>query len=143
MNIKFNLGQLSRPQRESLEKVLAVVQSENEGEVVVQPVEFPNKLLVEIDGGVELMLGWDLEKSSYEGLTIPKTEPEPAPKPESQKDTVDIPTPESKPIDLSPVLVRVDALAVALINLAKPFDNNVRTELWSAFCKKLFKEFLE
>lgn len=116
MKIQFNEAQLSRPQQESLIKVLDALQSENENELVVTPVEFPIKLLVMLDDNIGMVLGWDAEKKSYAGLTTPESEPmptvliskpesepehgteilsdEPDPIPESQKDTVDLPKPE-------------------------------------------------
>jgi len=140
MKFQFNTAQLSSPQRINLLTVLDVIQSENDNEIEVMPVEFPIKLKVKLDDDIELLLGWDVDKQSYAGLTKP--EPEPDPIPESQKDTVDIPEPLPE-LAKSEVGKRVEALARALINLAKPFDSNVRIEMWSAFCKVLFKEYLE
>lgn len=87
MKIQFNTAQLSRPQLESLLKILDVLQAENKNEIEVTPVEFPLKLMVKLDDDIEMLLGWDAEKESYAGLTTP--EPKPEPKPESK--------PEPKP----------------------------------------------
>jgi len=158
MKFQFNPAQLSRPQQNALMDVLGVIQSENQNEIEITPVEFPLKLKVKLDDDVEMLLGWNPESDSYSGISMPKDwEPESPNKPkagaiksfelpESQKDTVDLPKTEPKTepeLDLSPVLERVQALARAFINLAEPFDSNVRTELWSEFCKVLFKEFLK
>lgn len=137
MKILFNKAQLSRHQRESLFGILDVLQSENDSEIEVTVVEFPFKLKVKLDDGIEMLLGWDVEKDGYAGLT----------KPESEKDTVDLPGPESltetKPepeLDLSPVIVRVEALARAFVNLAKPCDTDQRIELMIRVFSVLYKE---
>ena len=155
MKIQFNEAQLSRAQQKSLIEVLDVLQSENKNELVVTPVEFPLKLRVKLDDNIEMLLGWDAEKQGYAGLTKPEPEQESdseqpgsqnltsnsaGSQPESQKDTVDLPEPE---LDLSPVVVRVHALARAFVNLIKPLNTNQRLELWIEFCKILFKELLE
>jgi len=72
MKIAFNQAHLSSAQKASLQSILDVLQSENQGvEIVVTIVEFPLKLMVELDSGHELMLGWDAEKQSYAGLSKP------------------------------------------------------------------------
>jgi len=148
MKIQFNEAQLSRPQQNSLIKILDVLQSENENEIEVTPVEFPLKLKVKLDDDVEMLLGWDVEKQDYAGLT--KLESPNKPKagaikpfelPESQKDTVDLPKPEPE-LDLSPVFERAEALARALINLTKPLNTDQRIEVWIKFCVVSLKELI-
>jgi len=140
MKINFNTAQLSRGQRESLLAVLDVLQSENQNDIEITPIEFPLKFRVKLDDDIEMVVGWDPESDSYSGITA-KTEPdptEPVPEPEPE------PEPEPKPEpDLSPVVVRVHALARAFVNLIKPLNTNQRLELWVEFCKILFKELLE
>jgi len=144
MKINFNTAQLSRPQRENLLAVLDVLQSENQNEIEITPVEFPLKLKVKLDNEIEMLLGWDPESDSYSGITA-KAEPEPEPGPgpdpipESKKDTVDLPTPEPE-LDLSPVIVRAEALSRALVNLSKPLNTEQRIEVWIRFCVILSKE---
>jgi len=139
MKVQFNEAQLSRPQQESLVKVLDDLQKKPEyktNELVVTPVEFPLKLKVKLDDGIEILLGWDAEKKSYELIqeTIPDIIPEPTPEP----------TPEPEPeLDLSPVFERAEALANALMNLTKPLNTEQRIEVWIRFCVILSKEFLK
>ena len=145
MQFKFSPAQLSRAQQNSLMEVLGVIQTENVNEIVVMPVEFPLKLKVKLDNDIEMLLGWNPESDSYSGIAMPK-DWEPETKPESQKDTADLPKPEPEPepeLDLSPVVVRVHALGSAFVNLIKPLNTNQRLELWIEFCKVLFKELLE
>lgn len=139
MKIQFNTAQLSRPQQKSLCDVLNVLQTENENEVEVTVVEFPLKFAVKLDDNVEMLLGWDVEKETYAGLTTPESTEQ---KPESQKNTVDLPEPEPEP-DLSPVVVRVHALARTFSSLAKPLSSQQRFEMGIEFCRVLFKELLE
>lgn len=101
MKIQFNEAQLSRPQQESLIKVLDVLQAKNENELEVTAVEFPKKLMVKLDDDIEMLFGWDADKKSYAGITEPESPNEPKAGaiksfelPESQKDTVDLPEPE-------------------------------------------------
>jgi len=159
MKIQFQTSQLSRPQRESLMSVLDVIQSENENEIEVTPVEFPIKLKVKLDDDIELLLGWDVDKQSYAGLTIPESEPEPeksgsqnltsnsvgSQTPESKKDTVDLPKPESTPelAVMSEIGQRVQALAQALVKLSKPLNSYHRSEVWSRFTEIYVKELME
>ncbi|MBA7707847.1 hypothetical protein ES703_116731 [subsurface metagenome] len=141
MKIQFNKAQLSRAQKKSLLEVLNVLQAENEGvEIVVTVVEFPLKLLVELDSGHEMLLGWDVEKQIYAGLTTP----------ESTESKPEIPEPEPSPRTIpaaelvkSEIGQRVDALASAFVRLAMPFDADQRLEIWIAFCTIVFKEFLK
>jgi len=149
MKINFQTAQLSRPQRESLLAVLDVLQSENENEIEVTPIEFPLKFRVKLDDNIEMVVGWNPESDSYSGITA-KTEPEP--KPESQKDTVDLPKPESTPepeptpaaeLTKSVVGQRVEALARALVNLSKPLGSYQRCEIWSHFCEIYIKELIK
>ena len=139
MKIQFNEAQLSRAQQKSLIEVLDVLQAENENEVEVTVVEFPLKLMVKLDDDIGMMLGWNADKECYAGITEPDLT-EPVPKPESQKDTVDLPEPEP---DLSPVVVRVHALARTFSSLAKPLSSQQRFEMGIEFCRVLFKELLE
>ena len=139
MKIQFNEAQLSRAQQKSLIEVLDVLQNENKSELEVKAVEFPNKLMVKLDDNIGMMLGWDSEKECYSGLTeSDRTEPVPEP----EHGTLEVDLPATEP-DLSPVVVRVHALAQAFVNLAKPLNTNQRLELWIDFCKVLFKELLE
>jgi len=147
MKIQFNEAQLSRPQRESLIKVLDVLQVKNENELVVMPVEFPNKLLVMLDDNIGMLLGWDVDKQSYAGLTVPESPNKPKagtikpfelPEPESLTETKLEPE-----LDLSPVFERAEALARVLINLSKPLNTEQRIEVWVKFCLVLSKEFME
>ena len=102
MKIQFNEAQLSRPQLKSLNEVLDVLQAENEIEIIVTPVEFPLKLRVLLDNDVEMLLGWDADKQSYAGLTTPERLEQDIKDlanetiPESEKDTVDLPKPETE-----------------------------------------------
>lgn len=73
MNIKFNKAQLSRTQKQSLFGILDVLQAENELEIVVDVVDFPEKLKVKLDDEVEMLLGWDVKEQSYAGLTTPES----------------------------------------------------------------------
>jgi len=156
MKIQFNEAQLSRPQQESLIKVLDVLQAENEIELVVWPVDFPLKLRVMLDGDIEMLLGWDAEKKSYAGLTTPERLEQDIKDlasetiPESEKDTVDLPGPEPEPEpEPSPELVkseigqRVEALAQALVNLTKPLNTYQRGEVWIQFCIIYVKGVME
>ena len=165
MKINFNTAQLSRPQRESLLAVLDVLQSENQNEIEVTPIEFPLKLKVKLDDDIEMLLGWDPETDGYAGLTTPETvangvlkraldrvaafreKPNPVePEPESQKDTVDLPEPEPEPsreLVMSEVGKRVQALAQALVNLSKPLGTYQRGEIWMQFCNIYVKELMK
>jgi len=69
-------------------------------------------------------------------------------RPESEKNTVDIPESELD-IDLAPLIIkrqiiveRIDALAHAFIRLAKPFNDGQRVELWRMFYTTVAKEIL-
>ena len=137
MNFLFNPAQLSRHQQQSLIEVLGIIETENDQEIEVRVIEFPLKFAVKLDDDIEMLLGWDVEKDGYAGLTTPESTEQ---KPESQKDTVDLP--ESEP-DLSPVVVRVRAIARTFVDLIKPLNVNQRLEIWIEFCKVLFKELLE
>ena len=160
MKINFNTAQLSRPQRENLLSVLDVLQSENQNEIEVTPIEFPIKLKVKLDDDIEMLLGWDPEMDSYAGLTTPesaangvlkraldriaafreKPNPvEPDPIPESKTEPEPEPTPEPE-LDLSQVIVRAEALSRALVNLSKPLNTEQRIEVWIRFCVILSKE---
>lgn len=75
MIYRFNKAQLERNMLDSLEQVVAVLQSENEAEIEVSALEFPKKLSVKLDKG-PMFLIWDAEKKSYSGLTSPEPEPE-------------------------------------------------------------------
>ncbi len=148
MNFQFNPAQLSRCQQNSLMDVLGVIQSENQNELEVTPVEFPLKLKVKLDGDIEMLLGWDAEKKSYAGLTTPerleqdiKDLASERVQPESEKDTVDLPGPEPEP-DLSPVVERVQVLARAYVNLIKPLSVEHRVECWIEFCRIFIKELM-
>jgi len=145
MKIQFNEAQLSRPQRESLLAVLDVLQSENQNEIEVTPVEFPLKFRVKLDDDIEMIVGWNPESDSYAGLTTPD------PIPESQKETADLPIQENfagqeplpgpePELDLSPVIERAEALAHALVKLSKPLNIEQRIEVWIKFCVVLSKE---
>ena len=139
VKIQFNKAQLSRPQLQSLIEVLDVLQSQNENELVVTPVEFPLKLKVKLDNDIEMLLGWDADKQSYAGLTTPEPEPEPEPTPEPTPEPEL--TPNSLPeIGLAEVIVRVEALARALVDLSKPLNTEQRIEVWIRFCVILSKE---
>jgi len=146
MNFLFNPAQLSRHQQQSLIEVLGVIESENDQEIEVRVIEFPLKFAVKLDDDIEMLLGWDVEKDGYAGLTKPEsTEQEHGThilsdekqKPESQKDTVDLPEPEP---DLSPVVVRVHALARAFVGLLKPLNPNQRLEMWIEYIRSFWNE---
>ncbi|MBA7716709.1 hypothetical protein ES703_125785 [subsurface metagenome] len=62
MIFRFDFARLELFQRESLRKILDVIQSENVGEIVVCAVELPYKFLVLADNTVELLWGLDCEK---------------------------------------------------------------------------------
>jgi len=154
MNFKFNTAQLSRSQLKNLMGVLGVIQSENKNEIEIWPVEFPIKLKVMLDDNIAMLLGWNPETDSYSGISMPK-DWEPETKPESQKDTTDLPKPEPKPEpktvtepepepkiepDLSPVVVRVHALARAFVGLLKPLNPNQRLEMWIEYIRSFWNE---
>lgn len=84
MKVQFNEAQLSSPQQQSLVVVLDDLQSKNENEIVVEPVDFPITLKVRLDNDVEILLGWDAEKKSYAPMQEPEPIPEPTPEPEPQ-----------------------------------------------------------
>ena len=96
MITRFNKAQLERNMLNSLEQVVAVLQSENEAEIEVSALEFPNKLSVKLDKG-PMFLIWDAEKKSYSGSSIPEPEPEP----ESKIDTFDLPGQKPEPVGIS------------------------------------------
>jgi len=149
MKILFNKAQLSRAQKKSLLEVLNVLQSQNENELEVTAVEFPLKLMVKLDDSIGMLLGWDVEKQSYAGLTTPE------PAEESQQELAglekaqenfagqeSLPEPEPE-LDLSPVVVRVHALARTFASLVKLLSPQQRLEIGIEFCRVLFKELLE
>ena len=156
MKINFNTAQLSRPQRESLLAVLDVLQSENQNEIEITPVEFPLKFRVKLDDDIEMVVGWNPESDSYSGITA-KTEPEPDPIPESKKDTVDLPKPESEiniDLDMAGKVIpgeltkselgqRVQALAWELAKMVKPLNTYQRGEVWIQFTQTFIKEVIE
>jgi len=150
MIFRFNKAQLSKEQRESLDKVLGVMQAENEIEIEVVAVEFPEKLKVKLDKDVEMLVVWDGEKKVYSGLTEPVLE--------SEKDTVDLPAPESgveveteKSVIPPPRLIHngrtnelaVHRLAKEFVELVKPLDVNQRMILWIDFSAIVVKELRE
>jgi len=150
MKLEFNPAQLSRTQQNSLMDVLGVMQNENQNELVVTPVEFPIKLKVKLDDDIELLLCWDAGKQSYAGLTKPE------PKPESQKDTVDLPKQEpdlksagelieseNEELIKAEIGKRVQALAQALVKLSKPLNTFQRGEVWIEFSRIYIKELYE
>jgi len=143
MIFRFNTAQLERIRHDSLARVLDVLQAENENELEVTAVEFPDKLKVKLDDDVELILGWDAEKSSYAGLTRPEPTPEPTPEPEFKVslDMAGNVIPES--LIKSEVGQRVDAIANAFVKLTMPFDADQRLEMWIAFTTTVFKELLK
>ncbi|MBA7688520.1 hypothetical protein ES703_97003 [subsurface metagenome] len=59
MIFRFDLARLELYQRESLLKILDVIQSENKREIVVEAVRLPYKYLVLCDNTFELL--WGLE----------------------------------------------------------------------------------
>jgi len=141
MKILFSEAQLSRPQQNSLIKILDVLQSENENELEVTVVEFPYKLMVKLDDDIGMLLGWDSEKQSYAGLTKPEPEPEQLKGESLTDDKSAIQEPEPEPeLDLSPVFERAEALANAFVNLTKPLITEHRVEVWVRFCIILSKE---
>ncbi len=121
MIYQFNSAQLERVQRESLEKVLAVLQTENENELNVRVVEFPKKFSVLGDKG-PMILVWDDEKQSYGGLTEP--EPEPVAKEEPE-----------------PEVVYVRSMACDLARCIKGKDIERSLMLWNEFYSVFMKEF--
>lgn len=146
MKIQFSKARLSRAQKKSLLEVLNVLQSQNKNELEVTAVEFPLKLMVKLDDDIGMLLGWDVEKQSYAGLTTPE------PTEESQQELAGLgkaqenfagqePLPEPEPeLDLSPVFERAEALARVLVNLSKPLNTEQRIEVWMKFCVVLAKE---
>lgn len=141
MKINFNTAQLSRPQWENLESVLDVLQSENQNEIEVTPVEFPIKLKVKLDDDIEMLLGWDAETETYAGLTTPEPEPEPEPEIKIDLDMAGkIIEPE---LVKSEIEQRVEALAQALIKLSKPLNTYQRGEVWIQFCTIYVKELMK
>lgn len=62
MIFRFDFTRLEHYQRESLWRILDVIQSENVGEIVVCAVELPYKFLVLADSTVELLCSLDCEK---------------------------------------------------------------------------------
>ncbi|MBA7536645.1 hypothetical protein ES705_28909 [subsurface metagenome] len=65
MIFQFDFTRLERFQRESLWKILDVIQSENVGEIVVCAVELPYKFLVLADDTVELLWGLEYQKRDF------------------------------------------------------------------------------
>ena len=65
MIFQFDFTRLERFQRESLQKILDVIQSENVREIVVEAVELPYKFLVLADDTVELLCGLESEKKDF------------------------------------------------------------------------------
>ena len=65
MIFQFDLARLERFQRESLRKILDVIQSENVREIVVCAVELPYKFLVLADDTVELLCGLEYQKRAF------------------------------------------------------------------------------
>jgi len=149
MKILFNKAQLSRAQKKSLLEVLNVLQTENKNELEVIAVEFPLKLMVKLDDDIEMLLGWDIEKQSYAGLTTPElteeSQQELAGLEKAQENFTgqeSLPEPEPE-LDLSPVVVRVHALARTFASLVKLLSPQQRLEIGIEFCRVLFKELLE
>jgi len=96
MIIRFNKAQLSREQRESLERVLAVMQVENKSEIDVSIVEFPVKFMVKVDNDVEVIVLWDDAAKLYKlFLDEVTSEPEPEPKPESKPELTAVVDPKT------------------------------------------------
>lgn len=62
MIFRFDLFRLELLQRESLRKILDVIQSENVGEIIVCAVELPYKFLVLVDDTVELLCSLEYQK---------------------------------------------------------------------------------
>ncbi|GAI07158.1 unnamed protein product, partial [marine sediment metagenome] len=62
MIFQFDFARLELFQRESLWRILNVIQSENVGEIVVCAVELPYEFLVLADNTVELLSGLEYEK---------------------------------------------------------------------------------
>lgn len=65
MIFQFDLFRLEFLQRESLLKILDVIQSENVGEIVVCAVKLPYKFLVLADDTVELLWGLKFGKRDF------------------------------------------------------------------------------
>ncbi|MBA7530960.1 hypothetical protein ES705_23171 [subsurface metagenome] len=65
MIFRFDFTRLERFQRESLRRILDVIQSENVGEIVVCAVELPYKFLVLADDTVELLCGLEFGKRDF------------------------------------------------------------------------------
>jgi len=65
MIFRFDFTRLERFQRESLQKILDVIQSENVREIIVEAVELPYKFLVLSDDTVELLCGLEYEKRDF------------------------------------------------------------------------------
>jgi len=92
----------------------------------------------------EVLLGL---KAKLINFSLRNVEPSKDPdRPESEKDTVDIPESELD-IDLAPLIIkrqifveRIDALARAFVKLAKPFNDGQRVELLSMFYTTVAKE---
>lgn len=151
MKINFNIAQLSRSQRKKLLSVLDVLQSENQNEIEVMPVEFPIKFKVKLDDEIEMLLGWDPETDGYTGLTTPEPEPEPKPDPkqEPEKGELIAVLDNAGNVIAGPELVvseigqRVEALAQALIKLTKPLNTYQRGEVWIQFCTIYVKGIME
>ncbi|MBA7627133.1 hypothetical protein ES703_34595 [subsurface metagenome] len=61
MIFQFDFARLERFQRESLLKILDVIQSENVGEIVVEAVKLPYVFLVLADDTVEVLWGLECE----------------------------------------------------------------------------------
>lgn len=98
MKYRFNKAQLERDRLDSLEQVVAVMQSENQAEIEVSALEFPDKLSVKLDSDT-MVLTWDAEKKSYSGSTIP--EPELEPEPEPGHGTLEVELPGVDPVQLA------------------------------------------
>ena len=155
MIFKFNQAQLGRGLNAKLNELLADVQKGCETEIVVIPLEFPEKFSIEVGDDI-VVVAWDVKDVEYKVLPSPER----GPKLESEQDDKFIedhpkptaldekePEPEPKPqptlepeLDLSPIVERVEALARALANQSKLLNTEQRLELWMKFCKVLSKE---
>lgn len=129
MKVKFNEAQLSRVQRESLINIVYNLQADNEVEIEVSAIEFPDKLMFKGDDNIGLVFLWDPDMPAY----VPLEKPEP--EPESLTETK--PEPE---LDLAPVFEHSKAIACSLVDLYKPLNVEQRTEMLIRFFSVLFKE---
>jgi len=77
MIFNFDLSRLERVNRESLLKMLNVIQLENKREIIVKAVELPFVFLVLVDDGIVLLKGSPCRESDCPGCLNSNPNPNP------------------------------------------------------------------